>query len=126
MRTLALIAHDGKKQEMLRFAQTHKEKLQKFHLIATATTGSLLEQEIDLKVECLLSGPLGGDQQVGARIAEGKIHGVIFFRDPLTAQPHEPDITALIRIGDVHLLPFATNPRSAGLILQGLIEEEEK
>lgn len=126
MRTLALIAHDGKKQEMLRFAKTHKEKLQKFHLIATATTGSLLEQEIDLRVECLLSGPLGGDQQVGARIAEGKIHGVIFFRDPLTAQPHEPDITALIRIGDVHLLPFATNPRSAGLILQGLIEEEEK
>lgn len=126
MRTLALIAHDGKKQEMLRFAKTHKEKLQKFHLIATATTGSLLEQETDLKVECLLSGPLGGDQQVGARIAEGKIHGVIFFRDPLTAQPHEPDITALIRIGDVHLLPFATNPRSADLILQGLIEEEEK
>lgn len=126
MRTLALIAHDEKKQEMLRFAKTNKEKLQKFHLLATATTGNLLRQEAGLKVECLLSGPLGGDQQVGARIAEGKVHGVLFFRDPLTVQPHEPDITALIRIGDVHLLPFATNPRSADLILQGLIEEEEK
>ena len=126
MRTLALVAHDGKKSDMVEFAKTHQESLRAFHLIATATTGALLKKEVGLEIECLLSGPLGGDQQIGARIAEGKVQGVFFFRDPLAAQPHEPDISALIRVGDVHLLPFATNPRSADLLLKALLEEWKK
>jgi len=125
MLTLALVAHDGKKKEMIRFVLEHKEDLKKFRLVATGTTGLMIQNEAGLEVECVSSGPLGGDQQIGARITEGKIQGVIFFRDPLTAQPHEPDISALMRIGDVHLLPFATNPRSGKLLLEGLVKECE-
>ena len=125
MKTLALIAHDEKKAEMIDFARSHQLLLQKFRLIATATTGRLLREKLGLQVESVLSGPLGGDQQIGARIAEGKVDALIFLRDPLSAQPHEPDITALLRVSDVHYLPVATNRRSAGLLILALDAESQ-
>ena len=125
MKTLALIAHDEKKAEMIDFARSHQHLLQKFRLIATATTGRLLREKLGLQVEGVLSGPLGGDQQIGARIAEGKVDALIFLRDPLSAQPHEPDITALLRVSDVHYLPVATNRRSAGLLILALDTESQ-
>ena len=125
MKTLALIAHDEKKAEIIDFARSHQQLLQKFRLIATATTGRLLREKLHLEVESVLSGPLGGDQQIGARIAEGKVDALIFLRDPLSAQPHEPDITALLRVSDVHYLPVATNRRSAGLLILALDTESQ-
>ena len=125
MKTLALIAHDEKKAEMIDFARSHQLLLQKFRLIATATTGRVLREKLGLQVESVLSGPLGGDQQIGARIAEGKVDALIFLRDPLSAQPHEPDITALLRVSDVHYLPVATNRRSAGLLILALDTESQ-
>ena len=125
MKTLALIAHDEKKAEMIDFARSHQLLLQKFRLIATATTGRLLREKLGLQVESVHSGPLGGDQQIGARIAEGKVDALIFLRDPLSAQPHEPDITALLRVSDVHYLPVATNRRSAGLLILALDTESQ-
>lgn len=110
---LALIAHDKKKLELALFALAHKGILSRFHLVATGTTGSILQKQTGLEVERVLSGPLGGDQQIGARIAEEKVLAVFFFRDPLTAQPHEPDVSALVRLCDVHDVPLATNPASA-------------
>ena len=98
---------------MLDFARTHRAVLARFPLIATATTGKLLHRELGLEIETMLSGPLGGDQQIGARIAEDRIAAVFFLRDPLTAQPHEPDVTALLRVCDVHSVPLATNLGSA-------------
>ncbi|WP_034386600.1 methylglyoxal synthase [Deinococcus sp. YIM 77859] len=112
-RQVALIAHDRKKLELALFALGHREVLSRFHLIATGTTGGILEQKTGLQVERMLSGPLGGDQQIGARIAEERVLAVFFFRDPLTAQPHEPDVSALVRLCDVHDIPLATNPASA-------------
>ena len=100
--TLAWTAHDGKKDDMLRFAREHLDKLRPLYLIATATTGSLLKSELGLDVQTMASGPQGGDLQIGARIVEGRIDGVIFFRDPLTAHPHEPDIQAVLKVCDVH------------------------
>jgi methylglyoxal synthase len=119
-RAVALIAHDKQKEAMLGFARAHREVLRRFPLIATATTGKLLKAELALEVECMLSGPLGGDQQIGARIAEGRIAAVFFFRDPLTAQPHEPDVTALLRVCDVHGVPLATNLGSAAALIAAL------
>jgi len=118
MQTIALIAHDRKKEEMLDFAIQHKELLAPYHLIATATTGKRIREKLGLPVETMLSGPLGGDQQIGALVATEKVGLVIFLRDPLTAQPHEPDITALLRICDVHNVPLATNRKSAHMLLQ--------
>lgn len=91
MKTIALIAHDKKKSEMLEFVGHHKDFLAKFHLIATRTTGTLINDTFGLGVETMLSGPLGGDQQIGARVAVGEVDYVVFLRDPLTSQPHEPD-----------------------------------
>ena len=105
MKTIALIAHDKKKSEMLEFVGHHKELLSKFHLIATRTTGTLINDTFGLGVETMLSGPMGGDQQIGARVAVGDVDYVIFLRDPLTSQPHEPDINALLRLCDVHERP---------------------
>ncbi|MDU2064956.1 MAG: methylglyoxal synthase [Sporomusaceae bacterium] len=122
MKTIALIAHDKKKQEMLAFVKEHKNILSHYHLIATATTGRLISEETSLPVLTFLSGPLGGDQQIGARIADGEVALVIFLRDPLTAQPHEPDITALLRVCDVHNIPLATNQTSAHLLLTAFDE----
>ena len=121
--TLALIAHDNKKPAMLEFVQTYKAFLAHFDLIATGTTGQLISEQEGLEITRYLSGPLGGDLQIGARIAQGEIAAVIFLRDPMTAQPHEPDITALLRACDVHNTPVATNVASAGLLLQGFLAE---
>ena len=119
-RAIALIAHDKQKQVMLDFARTHRAVLARFPLIATATTGKLLRAELGLDIETMLSGPLGGDQQIGARIAEDRIAAVFFLRDPLTAQPHEPDVSALLRVCDVHNVPLATNLGSAGALIRSL------
>lgn len=119
-KTVALIAHDRKKEEMLTFVLKNKEQLALYNLIATATTGKIIKENVGLLVTTYLSGPLGGDQQIGARIACQEVDAVIFLRDPLTAQPHEPDITALLRVCDVHNIPVATNEATAGLVLQGL------
>lgn len=120
MLTIALIAHDHKKQEMLQFVQTHREILAQHKLIATATTGRIIRETAQLDITSYLSGPLGGDQQIGARIACGEVDLVIFLRDPLTAQPHEPDITALLRVCDVHNVPVATNENSGHMLLAAL------
>ncbi|MBO2519495.1 MAG: methylglyoxal synthase [Firmicutes bacterium] len=117
---IALIAHDKKKAEMIEFVKEYREVLAQYELVATGTTGKLIQQETGLPVERMLSGPLGGDQQIGGRVASETIDAVIFLRDPLTAQPHEPDITALLRVCDVHNVPLATNRTSAELLLLGL------
>lgn len=124
MKTIALIAHDKKKKEMLDFVNNHKELLEKFHLIATHTTGSLINEHYYLHVETMLSGPMGGDQQIGARVAVGEVDYVIFLRDPLSSQPHEPDINALLRLCDVHNVPLATNRRSAHILLKYVASKE--
>ena len=118
METIALIAHDEKKNEMLEFVNNHKDLLKRFHLVATHTTGTLINEKYHLEVETMLSGPMGGDQQIGALVATEKIDYVIFLRDPLNAQPHEPDINALLRICDVHNVPLATNRKSAHILLK--------
>lgn len=120
MKTIALIAHDRKKQEMLEFVRVHKSLLAQHKLVATATTGRLIAENIGLEVTTFLSGPLGGDQQIGALVATQNVDIVIFLRDPLTAQPHEPDITALLRVCDVHDVPLATNKTTAHLLLNAI------
>jgi methylglyoxal synthase len=110
---IALIAHDDKKDDLARFALAHKNLLERFALIGTGTTGRVISETTGLTVQRFLSGPIGGDQQIGALIAEDRVLGVFFFRDPLTAQPHEPDVSALLRICDVHQVPLATNLASA-------------
>lgn len=125
MKAVALIAHDKKKLDLAIFAKDHADVLSKFPLIATSTTGGVLQEKAKLKVERLKSGPQGGDLQVGARIAEDKVLAVIFFRDPLTAQPHEPDVSALMRICDVHQVPLATNLGTAEAIIAWLDEQLE-
>lgn len=123
MKTLALIAHDGKKAEMVAFVKDHLHFLQKAKLIATGTTGSYIQQT-GLEVELKLSGPKGGDAQIAALAAEGQIDGIIFFRDPLGKHPHEPDIQMLMRICDLWNVPLATNPATGSLIIEGLLEDE--
>lgn len=122
-RQVALIAHDKKKLELAMFALSHRETLGQFHLVATGTTGSILQKQTGLTVERVLSGPLGGDQQIGARLAEERVLAVFFFRDPLTAQPHEPDVSALVRLCDVHDTPLATNPASAEALMLWLRQQ---
>lgn len=117
---IALIAHDKKKDDMIEFVRRYRDIFEEHQLFATGTTGRLLEDIVDLKVKRFLSGPLGGDQQIGGRIAEGGIDFVIFLRDPLTPQPHEPDVISLIRICDVHCVPVATNIGSAEVFLAAL------
>ncbi len=117
---LALIAHDGKKQEMVALAREFRGFLARCTLMATGTTGRRLQLECGLAVECLLSGPLGGDLQIGARLAVGEVDAVVFLRDPMTPQPHEPDINALVRACDVHDVPCATNMASARMLLRAM------
>lgn len=114
---IALIAHDGRKAAMVALAREFRDFLLRCTLCATGTTGGRLQAEVGLEVERLLSGPLGGDLQIGARLAVGEIDAVIFLRDPMTPQPHEPDINALVRACDVHDVPCATNVSSARLLL---------
>ena len=118
MQTIALIAHEKKKEEMLDFVSHHQGLLSKFHLIATRTTGTLINENCGLEVQTMMSGPLGGDQQIGAMVATEQVDFVIFLRDPLTSQPHEPDINALLRLCDVHNIPLATNRKSAHIMLK--------
>ena len=118
--TIALIAHDGKKEDLVRFVQTYRQRLVNFHLIATGTTGQRIAAATSLPVERMLSGPYGGDAQIGARVAEGKVVAVIFLIDPLYAHPHEPDIQGLLRICNVYNVPLATNEATAELVLKGL------
>lgn len=117
---IALIAHDQKKDDMVSFVKRHGEILARHSLMATGTTGKVVEEATGLPVMKMQSGPYGGDQQIGAEVAAGRVDAVIFLRDPLTAQPHEPDITALMRVCDVHNVPLATNTATAELVVIGL------
>ncbi len=117
---IALIAHDKKKQLILDFVKEWEFFFKDHNLWSTNTTGNLINDNTSLNVTCLKSGPLGGDQEVGSMIANDKLDLVIFFRDPLTSQPHEPDVSALIRLSDVHSIPTATNISSANLLLKAL------
>ncbi|MDY0405718.1 methylglyoxal synthase [Virgibacillus sp. 179-BFC.A HS] len=117
---IALIAHDKKKSEMLQFTTAYAHILKKHRLYATGTTGKLITEKCGLRVHRFQSGPLGGDQQIGAMIADNDMDMVIFFRDPLTAQPHEPDVSALMRLCDVHYIPLATNLAAAEIAIRGL------
>ncbi len=115
---LAIIAHDGKKADMVQFLLDHKEMLASASILATGTTGSHIEKA-GLAVTKLLSGPLGGDAQIAAMAAEKKVDAIFFFRDPLDKHPHEPDIQMLLRICDVHNIPLATNPATGKLVMKG-------
>ncbi|MFC4359980.1 methylglyoxal synthase [Halobium salinum] len=117
---IALIAHDEKKPTLIEFAQEHVEDLERWELVATGTTGKRLREETGLDVERKASGPLGGDMQIGAEVASGDCEAIVFLRDPLTAQPHEPDISALMRICDVHDVPLATNLATADALLESV------
>ena len=117
---LALIAHDIKKYEIIEIAKKYKDVLSEHELFATGTTGTLIMGETGLSIHRMKSGPLGGDQQIGAMLACGDIDLIIFLRDPLTAQPHEPDVSALLRLGDVQSIPLATNANSATIMLEAL------
>lgn len=123
---IALVAHDRMKPQMVKFARKHVNLLRHLEIVTTGTTGKLIEENTGLSVEKMLSGPYGGDQQIGAKIASGQIDLVIFMRDPLTAQPHEPDISALLRVCDVHNIPVATNEATAETLLVALTEEFSK
>jgi methylglyoxal synthase len=120
---IALIAHDAKKDDMVALAREFAGFLARCTLVATGTTGGRLRAEAGLDVECVLSGPMGGDLQIGARLATRAVDAVIFLRDPMTPQPHEPDINALVRACDVHDIPCATNLASARCLLREFSRE---
>ena len=117
---IALIAHDKKKPEMITFCETHEKNFSKHNLFTTGTTGTRIMEATNLTVQRMKSGPLGGDQEIGAMVANGNIDLVIFFRDPLTSQPHEPDINALLRLCDVYKIPLATNTATADLLIHSI------
>ncbi len=119
---IALIAHDKKKDDIVQFSVAYEQILAEHELFATGTTGLRIMEATDLTITRFRSGPLGGDQQIGAMIAVNDMDLVLFFRDPLTAQPHEPDISALMRLCDVYQVPLATNMGAAEVLLKGLQE----
>jgi methylglyoxal synthase len=119
MRTIALIAHDGKKAEMVEFVKDNLDLIRKFKIVATGTTGKYVEKA-GLPVVKVESGPHGGDAQIASMIVEKKIDGIVFLRDPLGIHPHEPDIFMLLRLADVHNIPLATNLSSATILIRGL------
>lgn len=119
---IALIAHDRKKDNLIQFAIAYRDILAEHDLYATGTTGTMIEDETKLSITKFRSGPLGGDQQIGAMIANNDMDMVFFFRDPLTAQPHEPDVMALVRLCDLYHIPLATNMGTAEILLKGLQE----
>lgn len=120
MKKIALIAHDNMKNDLVEFTKRHADFFKKYPLVATGTTGKRIAEATGLEIHRYQSGPIGGDQQIGADIAMNEIEAVFFFRDPLTAQPHEPDISALIRLADVHKIPIATNQSTAELLVSAL------
>ena len=122
---VALIAHDRKKDAMIQLAREFEPQLGGCVLLATGTTGARLQAEVGLNVTRFLSGPLGGDLQIGAKLAQGEVDAVVFLRDPITPQPHEPDINALVRACDVHDVPCATNVSGARLLLTALAYRPE-
>lgn len=117
IKTIALIAHDNKKAEIVNWALKNKATLERYDLCGTGTTARLIAEATDLQVKRYLSGPLGGDQQIGAKVAERKIDIVIFFWDPLESQPHDPDVKALLRIANVYDIPIATNRATADFVI---------
>ena len=117
---IALIAHDKIKPEMISFATKYKSVLSQHTLVATGTTGHKIIKATGLKIKCYKSGPLGGDQEIGALVANREVDMIFFFRDPLTAQPHEPDISALLRLSDVYKIPLATNISTAEHMIASL------
>ena len=117
---IALIAHDKKKEEMIQFAKKNESILKKVELVSTGTTGLRVIENTNLQIYRYKSGPLGGDQQIGALVADHNVDMIIFLRDPLTSQPHEPDIMALLRLCDVYKVPLATNVESAQLLLDAI------
>ncbi|KIY20792.1 MULTISPECIES: methylglyoxal synthase [Mesobacillus] len=117
---IALIAHDKKKDDLVGFSVAYKHIFEKHQLFATGTTGLRIMEATGLEIQRFRSGPLGGDQEIGARIANNQIDAVFFFRDPLTAQPHEPDVTALVRLCDVYAVPLATNMGTAEILIRGM------
>lgn len=121
---IALIAHDGKKAEMVGFLKDYQNLLSDVKLVATSTTGKYIEQA-GLAVDRKKSGPLGGDAQIAAMVAEKQIDIVIFFRDPLGKHPHEPDVQMLMRLCDVHNIPLATNPATAAILLEHILMSEQ-
>jgi methylglyoxal synthase len=123
--TLALIAHDSKKKDMVSLVKAHRQELTGINLVATKSTGRMIQTEAGLTVALMQSGPQGGDQQIGGLVANGDVRAVIFLRDLMTAQPHEPDITDLLHICDVHDVPLATNLASAEAILHLMFEYPE-
>lgn len=117
-KNIALIAHDGKKQDMLKWCMDNKEILKQHNLSGTGTTARMIADHVGLKIKGYNSGPLGGDQQIGAKIVEGNIDMVIFFSDPLAAQPHDPDVKALLRIAQVYDIPIANNKATADFMIK--------
>ncbi len=117
IKTIALIAHDNKKSEIIAWAKENKELLAKYQLCGTGTTSKLISEATGLNVKPFLSGPLGGDLQIGAQVAEGNIDFVVFLWDPLQSQPHDPDIKALLRIAVVYDIPIATNKATADFVM---------
>ncbi len=124
-KNIALIAHDGKKSELINWCQQHFDALNKHFLIGTGTTARMITEATGLPVKGYNSGPLGGDQQIGARIVEGKVDLVVFFSDPLTAAPHDPDVKALMRIAQVYDIPFANNKATADFLISSPLMDEE-
>lgn len=122
---IALIAHDNKKQALIEWARFNRDILARHELCGTGTTGKLVARELGLPVTCCRSGPLGGDQQMGAKIAEGEIDAVIFFWDPLSPHPHDVDVKALLRIAVVYNVPIACNRASADFIISSSLMDEE-